>query len=265
MLGKTLESPLDSKEIKPVNHKGNLPWIFIVRTEAEAEVPTVHLMQRVGSSEKTLMLEKIEGKWRRGQKGWGGCMASPTQWTWVWANSGRWWRTGKPDVLQSMGSQRVRHNWASEQNDTDRRQGLKHLLLCECTQWRLSAQRENQARAPQRPTPHQRVKFQESRGSCRIRLDPVQLHVQIWHLWSGIILPHSNQATFADQTLVGRGEPEKQLLRRSQWSWRTAVSSGFGDGVLVTGSPTLKSQSVWLRTVHLAPLQGGRRGSSAIL
>ena len=48
----------------------------------------------------------------RGQDGW---MASPTQWTWVWANSGRWWRTGKPGVLQSMGSQRVRRNWVTKQ------------------------------------------------------------------------------------------------------------------------------------------------------
>ena len=48
-------------------------------------------------------------------RGWDGWMASPTQWTWVWANSGRWWRTGKPSVLQSMGSQRVRHDWVTEQ------------------------------------------------------------------------------------------------------------------------------------------------------
>ena len=49
----------------------------------------------------------------RGQDGW---MASPTWWTWVWASSGSWWWTGKPDVLQSMGLQRVRHNWATELN-----------------------------------------------------------------------------------------------------------------------------------------------------
>ena len=59
-----------------------------------------HLMQRADSLEKTLMLGKIEGRRRRGQDGW---MASPTQWTWVWASSGRW--TGKPGMLQSMGSQ----------------------------------------------------------------------------------------------------------------------------------------------------------------
>ena len=58
-----------------------------------------------------LILGKIEGNNRR-QDGW---MASLTQWTGVWASSGRWWRTAKPDVLQSMGWQRVRHNGATEQ------------------------------------------------------------------------------------------------------------------------------------------------------
>ena len=49
----------------------------------------------------------------RGQDGW---MASPTRWTWVWVNSGSWWWTGRPGVLRFMGSQRVRHNWATELN-----------------------------------------------------------------------------------------------------------------------------------------------------
>ena len=75
-----------------------------------------HLMQRTNSLEKTLMLEKIEGKRRRGQQRWDGWMASLTQRTWVWASSGRWWRTGKPGVLQSMGSQRVGHDWVTELN-----------------------------------------------------------------------------------------------------------------------------------------------------
>ena len=49
-------------------------------------------------------------------RGWDGWMASPNQWTWVWVGSGSWWWTGKPDVLQSMGSQRIRHDWATELN-----------------------------------------------------------------------------------------------------------------------------------------------------
>ena len=73
-----------------------------------------HLMQRADALEKTLMPGKIEGGKRRGQRGQDNWMAPPTQWTWVWASSRRWWRTGKPGVLQSMGSQRVRHDWATE-------------------------------------------------------------------------------------------------------------------------------------------------------
>ena len=66
-----------------------------------------HLMRRTDSFEKTLMLGKIEGKRRRSHKGWDGWMASLTRWTltWVWVSSGSWWRTVKPGVLQSMGSQ----------------------------------------------------------------------------------------------------------------------------------------------------------------
>ena len=51
-------------------------------------------------------------------RGWDGWMASSTQWTWVWVNSGSWWWTGWPGVLQSMGSQRVRHDWVTELNWT---------------------------------------------------------------------------------------------------------------------------------------------------
>ena len=62
-----------------------------------------HLMWKASSLEKTLMLGKIEGRRRRGNRGWDGWMASPTQWTWVWASSRSWWFTGKPGMLQSMG------------------------------------------------------------------------------------------------------------------------------------------------------------------
>ena len=68
LLKKTLESPLDCKEIKAVNPKGNQPWIFIGRTDAEAETYFGHLIQRTDSLEKTLMLGKIEGRRRRGQQ-----------------------------------------------------------------------------------------------------------------------------------------------------------------------------------------------------
>ena len=67
MLKKTLESPLDSKEIQPVHPKGDQSWVFIGRTDAKAETPIFgHLMQSVDSLEKTLMLGGIGGRRRRG-------------------------------------------------------------------------------------------------------------------------------------------------------------------------------------------------------
>ena len=73
-----------------------------------------HQMQRPNSLKKTPMLGKMKAG-EEDNRGWDGWMASPTQWTWVWANSRRWWRTGKPGMLHSMRSQRVGHNWAAEQ------------------------------------------------------------------------------------------------------------------------------------------------------
>ena len=73
-----------------------------------------HPMQRPDLLEKTLMLVKTEGKRRRGRQRmrW---LAPLTQWIWIWANSGRLWRTGKPGVLQSLGSQRVGHDLVTEE------------------------------------------------------------------------------------------------------------------------------------------------------
>ena len=75
-----------------------------------------YLMWRVDSLEKTLMLGKIEGGGEGDNRGWDGWMSSLTQWTWVWGNSRSWWWTGRPGMLWSMGSQRVRHDWATELN-----------------------------------------------------------------------------------------------------------------------------------------------------
>ena len=75
-----------------------------------------HLMRRVDSLEKTLMLGGIGGRRRGDNRGWEGWMASPTRWTWVWVNSKCWWWTGRPGVLRFMGSQIVRHDWATELN-----------------------------------------------------------------------------------------------------------------------------------------------------
>ena len=114
---KTSESTLDSKEIKPVNPKGNQTWMFTGRSNAEAE--TLILWPLDAKSWFTGK-EPDSGKdWGPGGEGSGreqNCwMASLTQQTWVWANSRRWWGTGKHSVLQAVGQQRVGHNWATEQ------------------------------------------------------------------------------------------------------------------------------------------------------
>jgi hypothetical protein len=88
VLEKTFETPLDSKEIKWVNPKGNQPWIFIGRTDAAAEAPK---LWPPDAKSRLLGKDPDAGKdWRQeekgGKRGWDGWMASPTQWTWVWAN-----------------------------------------------------------------------------------------------------------------------------------------------------------------------------------
>ena len=115
VLEKTLESPLDCKEIQPVHLKGDQSWVFIGRTDVEAETPILWppdsknwLIWRPWCWERL--------KWgERDDRGWDCWMASLTQWTWVLVNLGSWWWTGRPSLLQSMGSQRVettgRLNW----------------------------------------------------------------------------------------------------------------------------------------------------------
>ena len=106
VLEKTLESLFNCKEIKPVNSKWNQPWMFIGRTDGEAEPP---ILWPPDMKSWLIGKDPDAGKdWRqeeKGMTGWDGWMASPTQWTWVWVNSGSWWWTGKPDVLQSTGLQ----------------------------------------------------------------------------------------------------------------------------------------------------------------
>ena len=75
-----------------------------------------HLMQRTDSLEKTLMWESLKVGGEGDDRGWDGWMASLTRWTWVWASSGNWWWTGKPGMLQSMGLQKVGHDWETELN-----------------------------------------------------------------------------------------------------------------------------------------------------
>ena len=83
-----------------------------------------YLMRRVDSLEKTLMLGGIGAGGEGDDRGWDGWMASPTRWTWVWVNFRSWWWTGRPGVLQFMGSQRLGHDWATELNWTPTTENL---------------------------------------------------------------------------------------------------------------------------------------------
>ena len=120
VLEKTLESPLDCKEIQPVHSEGDQHWDFLGRNDAKAETPVLWPPHA-----KSWLIGKdscYEGLGAGGEgddRGWDGWMASPTQWTWIWVNSGNWWWTGRPVVLGFMGSQRDGHNWATELNWTD--------------------------------------------------------------------------------------------------------------------------------------------------
>ena len=117
VLEKTLESPLDCKDIQSVHPKGDQSWVFIGRTEAEAET-TVLWPPHVKSW--LIWKDPYDGKdWVRAEgegddRGWDGWMASPTQW--VWLDSGSWWWTGRPGMLWFMGSKRVGHDWVTELN-----------------------------------------------------------------------------------------------------------------------------------------------------
>ena len=118
VLEKTLESPLNCKEIQPVHPKGDQTF----RCSLEGLILKLklqyfgHLMQRVDSLEKTLCWKGLGAGEEGDDRGWDGWMASPTWWAWGWVNSGSWWWTGRPGMLRFMGSQRVGHDWVTELN-----------------------------------------------------------------------------------------------------------------------------------------------------
>ena len=97
-----------------------------------------HLIWRADSLEKTLMLGKSEGRRRRGWRGWDGWMASSTQWAWIWANSRRQWRIGKPGMLQSMGSQ----------NQTQLSDWTTTLKRCRRRGWKWDPRGKEQSQSP---------------------------------------------------------------------------------------------------------------------
>ena len=117
VLEKTLESPLDCKEIQPVHPKGDQSWVFIGRTDVEAEAPILWPPDVENwLSWKDWCWERLRAGGEGDNRRWDGWMASPTQWTWVWVDSRSWWRTGRPGMLLFMGSQRVGHDWEAELN-----------------------------------------------------------------------------------------------------------------------------------------------------
>ena len=106
VLKKTLVSPLECKEIQPVHSKGDQSWVLIGRTDVEAEWNSNTLAtwcEELTRLERPWCWERLRAGWVGDDRGWDGWMASPTQWTWVWVNSGSWWWTGRPGGLQSMG------------------------------------------------------------------------------------------------------------------------------------------------------------------
>ena len=116
VLEKTLESPLNCKEIQPVHPKGNQnPEYSLEGLMLKLKLQYLgHLMRRADSFEKTLMLGKIEGTTGGEDRRWDGWMASLTLWTRVWVDSRSWWSTGRPGVLRFMGSPSVGHDWATK-------------------------------------------------------------------------------------------------------------------------------------------------------
>ena len=117
VLEKTLESPLNCKDIQ-LAHPKDQSWVFIGRTDVEAETPNrlAPWCKKLTHLKRPWCWERLKVGGKGDDRGWDGWMASLTQWTWVWVNSRSWWWTGRPAVLQSMGSQRVRHDWTDVPN-----------------------------------------------------------------------------------------------------------------------------------------------------
>ena len=115
VLEKTLESHLDCKEIKPVHPKGNQCWIFIGRTDFEAETPTLATWcKELTHLKRSWCWERVRGGGEGVERGYDGSMASPIQWTWVSVDSWIWRWTRRPSLLWFMESQIFGHDWVTE-------------------------------------------------------------------------------------------------------------------------------------------------------
>ena len=119
VLEKTLESPLDCKEIQPVHSEGDQSWIFIGRTDAKAENSNTLATwcEELTQWKRPCYWERLKAGGEGDDRGWDGWMASLIWWPWVWASCGSWWWTGKPGC--SPWGCKVRHNWVTELRWTD--------------------------------------------------------------------------------------------------------------------------------------------------
>ena len=127
VLEKTLESPFDCMEIQPVHCRGDQFLVFIGRTGTLGIWcwELTHL-------KRPRCWERLRAGGEGDYRGWAGLMASLTQWTWIWVVSESWLWIGRPGMLQSIGSQIVRHDWATEPNRTGPPPSSLHLPLPCC-------------------------------------------------------------------------------------------------------------------------------------
>ena len=113
VLEKTLKSPLDHKEIQPVHSKGDHSSVSLEGLMLKLKLQYFgHWCEELTHLKRPWCWERLNAGGEGNDRGWDGWTISPTQLTWVWVDSGSWWWTGRPGMLQSMGSQRVRHNWS---------------------------------------------------------------------------------------------------------------------------------------------------------
>ena len=113
VLEKTLKSPLDCKEIQPVHPKGDQSWCSLEGQMLKLNSKTFATWcEALTHWKRPWCWDRLKAGGEEDDRGWDGRMASLTQWKWVWVNSESWWWTGRPGVLQFMGSQRVGHDWS---------------------------------------------------------------------------------------------------------------------------------------------------------
>ena len=116
VLEKTLESPLDWKEIQPGNPKINQSWNIHWKDWCWSwnSNTLATWFKELTHWKRPWCWERLKAGGEGDDRGWDGWMVSPTRWTWVWVSSGSWWCTAKPGLLLSMGLQTVEHNWVTE-------------------------------------------------------------------------------------------------------------------------------------------------------